>query len=96
MFKLTDSLFRTRINSDTPRQPSFIQIARSEEFPFTDLRAAMASLLWASTPNATVEEFGDILTVQLVWRYDAPKEPWDIQESVTMGNSRNLLKIAMC
>jgi len=45
----------------------------------------MATLLWQETPNATVESFGDILTVQLAWRYGAPKEPWDIQERIAMG-----------
>ena len=80
-------LFYADINTDRPRRTSFVRITRDADLLTRELLGAMAMLLWHEAPNATVENFSDILTVQLQWSYGATKEPWQIEERVALGKS---------
>lgn len=81
------SLFFSRINIDPPTQDAwFVHLVRSAEGQ-SDLYGSLAGILWPRDPNASIEEFSDILTVRLMWDYNSLREPWKIEEKVVLGTS---------
>ncbi|KAK1927718.1 hypothetical protein DB88DRAFT_479018 [Papiliotrema laurentii] len=78
------SLFFSRINIDPPTQDAwFVHLVRSAEGQ-SDLYGSLAGILWPRDPNASIEEFSDILTVRLMWDYNSLREPWKIEEKVVL------------
>ena len=67
-------------------RPTYLNVYRGGEPSSRQLLGAFAGIMWgADHPNAAIDAFSDIIMIRLGWEWSAPKELWQLEDRVVLG-----------